>query len=105
MRDAPSIAIVQTLLDAGAIVHAHDPEGMEEAAKILPDVIMADSAYDAVQDAHAVALITEWDAYRALDLKKLHAAMAGDVLVDLRNIYRPEDTAAAGFNYVSVGRK
>jgi UDPglucose 6-dehydrogenase len=53
---------------------------------------------------HAVALITEWDAYRALDLKKLHAAMAGDVLVDLRNIYRPEDTAAAGFKYVSVGR-
>ncbi len=104
MRDAPSIAIVQTLLDAGAIVHAHDPEGMEEAAKILPDVIMASSAYDAAQDAHAVALITEWDAYRALDLKKLHAAMAGDVLVDLRNIYRTEEAQAAGFNYVSVGR-
>ena len=104
MRDAPSIAIVQTLLDAGAIVHAHDPEGMEEAAKILPDVIMASSAYDAAQDANAVALITEWDAYRALDLKKLHAAMAGDVLVDLRNIYRTEEAQAAGFNYVSVGR-
>ena len=104
MRDAPSIAIVQTLLDAGAIVHAHDPEGMEEAAKILPDVIMASSAYDAAQDAQAVALITEWDAYRALDLKKLHAAMAGDVLVDLRNIYRTEEAQAAGFNYVSVGR-
>ena len=104
MRDAPSIAIVQTLLDAGAIVHAHDPEGMEEAAKILPDVVMTDSAYDAAQDAHAVALVTEWDAYRALDLKKLHTAMAGDVLVDLRNIYRPEEAQAAGFNYVSVGR-
>lgn len=104
MRDAPSIAIVQTLLDAGAVVHAHDPEGMEEAAKILPDVIMASSAYDAAQDAHAVALITEWDAYRALDLKKLHAAMAGDVLVDLRNIYGTEEAQAAGFNYVSVGR-
>lgn len=104
MRDAPSIAIVQTLMDAGAIVHAHDPEGMEEAAKILPDVVMTDSAYSAAQDAHAVALVTEWDAYRALDLKKLHAAMAGDVLVDLRNIYRPEEAQAAGFNYVSVGR-
>ena len=104
MRDAPSIAIVQTLLDAGAIVHAHDPEGMEEAAKILPDVVMTDSAYSAAQDAHAVALVTEWDAYRALDLKKLHGAMAGDVLVDLRNIYRPEEAQAAGFNYVSVGR-
>ena len=104
MRDAPSIAIVQTLLDAGAIVHAHDPEGMEEAAKILPDVVMTDSAYSAAQDAHAVALVTEWDAYRALDLKKLHGAMAGDVLVDLRNIYRVEEAQAAGFNYVSVGR-
>ncbi len=104
MRDAPSIAIVQTLLDAGAIVHAHDPEGMEEAAKILPDVVMTASAYSAAQDAHAVALVTEWDAYRALDLKKLHTAMAGDVLVDLRNIYRPEEAQAAGFNYVSVGR-
>ena len=104
MRDAPSIAIVQTLLDAGAIVHAHDPEGMEEAAKILPDVVMTDSAYSAAQDAHAVALVTEWDAYRALDLKKLHAAMAGDVLVDLRNIYRVEEAQAVGFNYVSVGR-
>ncbi|WP_395627957.1 UDP-glucose dehydrogenase family protein [Sphingorhabdus sp.] len=104
MRDAPSIAIVQTLLDAGAIVHAHDPEGMEEAAKILPDVVMTASAYSAAQDAHAVALVTEWDAYRALDLQKLHAAMAGDVLVDLRNIYRPEEAQAAGFNYVSVGR-
>jgi UDPglucose 6-dehydrogenase len=104
MRDAPSIAIVQTLLDAGAIVHAHDPEGMEEAAKILPDVVMTDSAYSVAQDAHAVALVTEWDAYRALDLKKLHTAMAGDVLVDLRNIYRPEEAQAAGFNYVSVGR-
>lgn len=104
MRDAPSIAIVQTLLDAGAIVHAHDPEGMKEAAKILPQVVMTSSAYDAAQDAHAVALVTEWDAYRALDLKKLHAAMAGDVLVDLRNIYRKEEAAAAGFNYTSVGR-
>lgn len=104
MRDAPSIAIVQTLLDAGAIVHAHDPEGMEEASKILPDVIMTDGAYDAAQGANAVALVTEWDAYRALDLKKLKAAMVGDVLVDLRNIYRPDEAEAAGFNYVSVGR-
>lgn len=104
MRDAPSIAIVQTLLDAGAIVHAHDPEGMEEAAKILPDVVMTDGAYDAAHGANAVALVTEWDAYRALDLKKLKATMVGDVLVDLRNIYRPDEAKAAGFNYVSVGR-
>ncbi len=104
MRDAPSIAIVQTLLDAGAVVHAHDPEGMEEAAKILPGVVMAESAYAAAQDADAVALVTEWDAYRALDMGKLRAAMKGNVLVDLRNIYRPGEAEAAGFNYVSVGR-
>lgn len=104
MRDAPSIAVVQTLIDAGAIVHAHDPEGMEEAAKVLPDIIMGDSAYDIVKDADAVALVTEWDAYRALDLRKLCAAMKGDVLVDLRNIYRQAEAEAAGFAYHSVGR-
>jgi UDPglucose 6-dehydrogenase len=104
MRDAPSIAIVQTLLDAGAIVHAHDPEGMEEAAKIMPDVVMCQSPYAAAQDADAVALVTEWDAYRALDMGKLNAAMKGNVLVDLRNIYRPTEAEAAGFAYVSVGR-
>ncbi|MEP7349962.1 MAG: UDP-glucose/GDP-mannose dehydrogenase family protein [Sphingorhabdus sp.] len=104
MRDAPSIAIVQTLVDAGAIIHAHDPEGMEEAAKSLPEVIMTDSAYAAAADADAVALVTEWDAYRALDLTKLRAAMKGDALVDLRNIYRSADAEAAGFTYYSVGR-
>ncbi|MBL0923709.1 MAG: UDP-glucose/GDP-mannose dehydrogenase family protein [Sphingomonadaceae bacterium] len=104
MRDAPSIAIVQTLLDAGAVVHAHDPEGMEEAAKVMPDVVMCQSPYAAAQNADAVALVTEWDAYRALDMGKLHAAMKGNVLVDLRNIYRPAEAEAAGFTYVSVGR-
>jgi UDPglucose 6-dehydrogenase len=104
MRDAPSIAIVQTLLDAGAIVHAHDPEGMEEAAKILPDIVMENSAYAAAEGADAVALVTEWDAYRALDMAKLRAAMKGNVLVDLRNIYRPAEAEAAGFAYISVGR-
>ncbi len=104
MRDAPSIAIVQTLLDAGAEVHAHDPEGMAEAAKIMPAVVMENSAYAAAQEADAVALVTEWDAYRALDMGKLRMAMTGDVLVDLRNIYRPAEAEAAGFVYISVGR-
>lgn len=104
MRDAPSIAIVQTLIDAGAIVHAHDPEGMEEASKILPDVVMTDNAYAAAEGAHAVALVTEWDAYRALDLKKLREAMGGNALIDLRNIYRRTEAEAAGFAYSSVGR-
>lgn len=104
MRDAPSISIVQTLIDAGAIVHAHDPEGMAEASKIMPDVIMTDSAYSAAKGADAVALVTEWDAYRALDLAKLRLAMTGNTLVDLRNIYRPAEALAAGFAYSSVGR-
>lgn len=104
MRDAPSLAVVQTLQDAGAVVTAHDPEGMEEAAKLMPDVVMTGSAYDAATDADAVAIVTEWDAYRALDLAKLKSVMAGDVLVDLRNIYQPQECAKAGFDYYSVGR-
>ena len=104
MRDAPSIAIVQTLLDAGANISAHDPEGMEEAAKIMPEVAMTDSAYAAAADADAVAIVTEWDAYRALDLSKLRSAMKGKALIDMRNIYDAEQAEAAGFEYTSIGR-
>jgi UDPglucose 6-dehydrogenase len=104
MRDAPSIAIVQTLLDAGAIIYAHDPEGMEEAAKLMPEVIMTSGAYDAADKADAVAIVTEWDAYRALDLGRLKAGMRGNVLADLRNIYDQQQAEAAGFEYVSIGR-
>ncbi len=104
MRDAPAIAIVQTLLDAGASVTAHDPEGMADAAIIMPDVTMANSAYDAAAGADAVAIVTEWDAYRALDLKKLHEVMTGKILVDMRNIYHEADAQAAGFEYSSIGR-
>lgn len=104
MRDAPSIAIAQALVDAGAHISAHDPEGMDEAAKIMSEVTMAQSAYDAAAGADAVAIITEWDAYRALDLEKLRAAMKGNALVDMRNIYDPAQAKAAGFQYVSIGR-
>jgi UDPglucose 6-dehydrogenase len=104
MRDAPALAIVQTLLDAGANVSAYDPEGMEEASKLLPEVTMAEGVYEAVQDADAVAIVTEWDAFRALDLAKLKATMRGSVLVDLRNIYSPAGAEAAGFRYFSIGR-
>ena len=104
MRDAPSIAISQTLVDAGATVSAYDPEGMEIAAEIMPDVHMAMDAYDAAKDADAVVIVTEWDVFRALDLKKLNAAMSGDVLVDLRNIYNPLDVSKTGLTYSSIGR-
>ena len=104
MRDAPSIAIPQTLIDAGAEVTAYDPEGMELAKEIMPAVEMADSSYKAANEADAVVIVTEWDAFRALDLKKLAQVMKGRVLVDLRNIYNPSEIAQTGLIYTSVGR-
>ena len=104
MRDAPSIAIAQTLIDAGAEVSAYDPEGMELAKQIMPTVEMADSSYHAAKDADAVVIVTEWDAFRALDLKKLADVMQGNVLVDLRNIYNPAEVAQTSLIYTSVGR-
>jgi len=104
MRDAPSIAIAQTLIDAGAEVIAYDPEGMELAQEIMPMVAMADSSYNAAKDADAVVIVTEWDAFRALDLKKLSDVMKGNVLVDLRNIYNPSEVAQTNLKYTSVGR-
>ncbi|MEP4060484.1 nucleotide sugar dehydrogenase, partial [Parasphingorhabdus sp.] len=104
MRDAPSIAIAQTLIDGGAHVSAYDPEGMELAKEIMPTVEMADSGYAAAQDADAVVIVTEWDAFRALDLKKLSQVMKGNVLVDLRNIYNPAEVAQTGLIYSSIGR-
>jgi UDPglucose 6-dehydrogenase len=71
----------------------------------MPEVSMTESAYAAAQGADAIAIVTEWDAYRALDLAKLKAAMTGDALIDLRNIYRPDEGAKAGFDYIGVGRK
>lgn len=104
MRDAPSIAIAQTLIDAGAKVTAYDPEGMKLAQEIMPDVTMADSSYNAAIDADAVVIVTEWDAFRALDLNKLADVMKGNVLVDLRNIYNPSEVAQTNLKYTGVGR-
>tara|TARA_R100001244_G_scaffold39766_1_gene35653 strand:+ start:31794 stop:33098 length:1305 start_codon:yes stop_codon:yes gene_type:complete len=104
MRDAPSIAIAQTLIDGGAEVSAYDPEGMALARGIMPAVEMADSSYNAARGADAVVIVTEWDAFRALDLKKLADAMKGTVLVDLRNIYNPSEVAQTNLKYTSVGR-
>jgi len=104
MRDAPSLAIVQALLDAGAAVKAYDPEGMALAAPMLPEVTMCASAYAVAEGADAVAIVTEWDAFRALDLSRLKAAMATPLLVDLRNIYDRATVEALGFSYECVGR-
>ena len=104
MRDAPSIAIVQTLMDAGAEVVAYDPEGMELAAPLMPGVTMATNTYEAVKGADAVVLVTEWDAFRALDLDRVKQLAAQPILVDLRNIYDPVEAREKGFHYSSVGR-
>lgn len=103
MRDSPSLAIVQTLLDAGARVTAYDPEGMAIASPMMPDVVMKDSAYAAAEGADAVAIVTEWDAFRALDLARLGATMADRLLVDLRNIYRRDEVARHGFKHIAIG--
>ena len=95
MRDAPSLAIVQSLLDAGATVRAYDPEGMEAAKAMMPDITYCSDAYEAATGADAVVIVTEWDAFRALDLKRLAGVMAAPVMVDLRNVYRPEDVREA----------
>src|SRR5712664_2248228 len=104
MREAPSIPLVTGLLDMGAKVRAHDPVGMEQAKKELPDIEYCDDPYLCVRGADAMVVVTEWVQYRTLDLERLKRELAQPVVVDLRNIYRPEDMAALGFTYESVGR-
>jgi len=104
MRDAPSLAVVQSLQDAGVTVRAFDPEGMEAAKAMMPDVIFCTDAYEAATGADAVTIVTEWDTFRALDLRRLASVMAAPVMVDLRNVYRPDDVRKLGFAYSSVGR-
>jgi len=104
MREAPAIALITALRDMGAAVRAYDPAGMEQAKPLLPDIAYADSAYACAQGADALVIVTEWEQFRALDLARLKAIMARPVVVDLRNVYRPEDMARYGFAYHSVGR-
>jgi UDPglucose 6-dehydrogenase len=105
MRDAPSIAVIQTLTDAGVIVKAFDPEGTEAAKAVMPSsLIYCTDPYEAAEGADAVAIVTEWDAFRALDLARLKRIMAAPVLVDLRNIYDRSEAERAGFAYTAVGR-
>ena len=105
MRDSPAIAVAQTLTDAGVEVAAYDPEGMELAKPLMPDVTMCADPYEAIEDADAVAIVTEWDAFRALDLDRVKSLAKAAVMVDLRNIYRPDDMRERGFAYTSIGRE
>jgi UDPglucose 6-dehydrogenase len=104
MRSAPSLVIVPALQAAGARVVAFDPKGARSAQELLPGVVLAEGPYDCVAGADALVIVTEWEAFRALDLARVKASMRQPVVVDLRNIYRPEDMAALGFAYESVGR-
>lgn len=105
MRDAPSLTILPALIEQGARIKAHDPHGMDEAARELPGAIeYADDIDDAARDADAIVLMTEWNQYRGLDLAKLKALMRGDVFVDLRNVYEKQWMQEHGFSYSCVGR-
>ncbi len=104
MRDAPSIAIAQALIDAGAIVTAYDPEGIESARMIMPNIDYKKDAYAVAKNASAVALVTEWDAFRALDLGRIARLMKEPVLVDLRNVYEGDEARRHGITYHSIGR-
>ena len=104
MREAPSLSVIQALQDAGATIRAYDPEGIEQARPLLHDVEFVADPYAAADGAHALVIVTEWDEFRALDLKRVAELMAEPVLVDLRNIYPEEEVARAGLRYHGVGR-
>jgi len=104
MREAPSVPLATALQDFGARVRAYDPVGIEQARSVLQDVTFCDGPYACAEGAHAVVIVTEWEQFRALDLDRLKAVMAAPVVIDLRNIYRPEELVGRGFIYESVGR-
>jgi UDPglucose 6-dehydrogenase len=105
MRDSPSIPLITALQDMGAYVRAYDPEGMEQAREVLPgNVTYNDSAYSCAQGADVLVIVTEWEQFRALDLEAIKAAMKAPVMVDLRNVYPPEEVEKHGFSYTGIGR-
>jgi len=105
MRESPSVSILPALLEKGAVIRAHDPKGMEEAKKYLPDGIQyVENAYEACEGADMVVLMTEWNQYRALDLDRIASLLSKPIFVDLRNVYDPQAMKEKGFTYVGVGR-
>lgn len=104
MRDSPSLVIVPMLQERGASVRAYDPQGHKQAEPLLPGVSWCSDALDAAKGAHVLAVVTEWNEFRALDLEAARGAMTGKALVDLRNVFEPRRARAAGFDYVSIGR-
>lgn len=104
MRDSPSLEIVPALISDGAAVRVFDPEGMDEARTLLDGVTWCDGIYESLEDADAMVIVTEWNVFRSLDLGRAKSLMAAPCMIDLRNIYEPDEMTAAGFTYHSVGR-
>ncbi len=104
MREAPSMALITALEDFGASIRAFDPAGMAQAKAMLPAITFCDGPYDAAEGAHALVIVTEWEQFRALDLERLKTIMAASVLIDLKNVYQPEELARAGFRFEGIGR-
>ena len=104
MRESPSLDIVAALQAAGATVRAYDPEGMVEAKRMMNDVVWCDGTYETLDGADAMVLITEWNQFRALDLERVRSLLKAPVMIDLRNIYNPDEMAAEGFAYHCIGR-
>ncbi len=104
LRDSPALSILPALYEKGAKIQVHDPQGMEEAAKLFPGFKYAKNAYEASEGADVLVLLTEWNQYRALDLQRIKSLMKTQIFVDLRNVYDPKQMQEVGFTYVSVGR-
>ncbi len=105
MRDSPSLAILPPLIEAGATVRAFDPEGMDEARRLMPELAYCADAYEAMEGADALILLTEWNEFRGLDLARVRELLNTPLVIDLRNIYQPREMVAAGFTYHSIGRR
>lgn len=104
MRDSPSLSIVPELQKAGAKIRAFDPQGMTEAKEMLPDVVFCGDSYETMEGADALAIVTEWNEFRLLDLERVKGLLSVPLMIDLRNIYKPDEIIKAGFDYYSVGR-
>jgi UDPglucose 6-dehydrogenase len=104
VRESPALPLLQGLLAHGAALRAHDPKAIENGRREFPNVTWCDDLYQACKDAEIVVIATDWSAYRSLDLRELRLVMAGDLLIDFRNLFRPHEVAGSGFHYVSVGR-
>ena len=104
VRESPSLTVLPALMEQGAAVRAFDPAGMEEARALIEGVVWCRDAYDAMEGADALVILTEWNEFRALDLARARGLLKTPLIVDLRNVYEPREAADAGFRYVSIGR-